>query len=99
MLSPSKAMRDPLEAIVTEYLRVHGMSTALDAIDAAKDNGVSDTTPEAREHGTSAVLDLLYEQSYHTFKSWTISALDVFKTEFGFLTFPVFVARSVRCTR
>lgn len=72
------------------------MPTALGAIGAAAESssGAVDT-PKPREHGTSVVLDLLYEQSYHTFKSWTLSALDIFKTELNLLSFPVFVARSV----
>ena len=96
MQSPPSSSRDPtgdsLETIVAEYLRVLGFSKTLLELDCeSKELRIRD--PKADPTGSnraSRLLNHAYEQSYSEFRTWVLSAIDIFRTELNMLSFPVF---------
>ena len=87
---------DPLDLIVAEYLRARGFSKTLMELDnESKEYRHTLGGPRGEESGSSVSrpskhLDAAYQQSYSTFKAWTLAAIDIFRYELNFLSFPVF---------
>lgn len=87
---PIAESTDPLELIVTEYLRAKGFSKTLMELDCESKELRSSQVPAHNRDGESGHIGLVYEQSYSTFKAWVLSAIDIFVDELNLLSFPVF---------
>ena len=84
---------DPLEAIVAEYLRSRGLSKTLAEMcgELKELNGLAPDFTGVSEAQASQRIGIMYARSYCRFKSWTASAIGIFKDELELLSFPVFV--------